>query len=152
MYTKGVHTKGVYTPYYVTPSARNITGILLFYWNFTFNLHGNGKLNTSSHSIMYADFSNIVHQKWPTELAMKKCSRRKCFHTFWLAIFQIWCKKNKHKIYYNFLLRNLWKPKIMNNLPGFFFFCGGCVLLGMDGKVKKRSNEHSLTIESAFFS
>ena len=33
-----------------------------------------------------------------------------------------------------------------------FFFGGGCVLLGMDGKVKKRSNEHSLTFESAFFS
>ena len=61
-------------------------------------------------------------------------------------------EKNKHKIYYNFLSRNLWKPKIMNNLPGCFFFCGGVCLTWVDGKVKKWSNEPSLTFQSAFFS
>lgn len=27
------------------------------------------------------------------------------------------------------------EKKFMNNLPGIFFFCGGCVLLGVDGEV-----------------
>ena len=27
-------------------------------------------------SIMYADFAYIIHQKWPTELGMKKWKRR----------------------------------------------------------------------------
>ena len=37
---------------------------------------------------------------------------------------------NKHKIIYNFLLRNLWKRKIMNNLRGIFFFVEGVSNLG----------------------
>ena len=49
-------------------------------------------------------------------------------------------------------MRNLWEKKIMNNLPGILFFLWGCVLLGVDGKVKKRWNEPSFTFESAFFS
>jgi len=40
------------------------------------------KITIMKISIMYADFVNKIHQKWPTQLGMKKFKRGKCSHAF----------------------------------------------------------------------
>ena len=44
--------------------------------------------------------------------------------------FQNLVEIKQHRINYNFLLRNLWKRKIINNLPGIFFLWGVCLTWG----------------------
>ena len=40
------------------------------------------KITIMKISIMYADFSYIVRERWPTVFGMKKWYRKKCFHTY----------------------------------------------------------------------
>ena len=53
------------------------------------------KITIMKRSKIYPDFCYKIHQKWPPELGMKICKRRKCFHTLLLEMFQVWWKINK---------------------------------------------------------